>query len=80
MVFIPVRPGTVLGENDYRSFENVLSGQEIVAAGNLEGQMNHTLQSTISRVCWSFWQAADPFPNIELEQYLEQTIQNMGRL
>ena len=32
MVFIPVRPGTVLGENDYRSFENVLSGQQIVAA------------------------------------------------
>jgi Putative DNA-binding domain len=26
MVFIPIRPGTVLGENDYRSFENVIFG------------------------------------------------------
>lgn len=80
MVFIPVPPGTVLAENDYRSFENVLSGQQIVAAENLEAQMNQTLQSIISQVCWSFWQSADPFPNNELEQYLERTIQNMGRL
>jgi len=80
MVFIPVRPGTVLGENDYRTFENVLSGQQIVAAENLEMQLNQTLQSAISQVCWSFWQSADPFPTVELEQYLERTIQNMGRL
>lgn len=80
MVFIPVRPGTALAENDYRSFESVLSGQQIVAAENLEGQMNHILQSTISQVCWSFWQSADPFPNGELEEYLQRTIQNMGRL
>ena len=78
MVFIPVRPGTVLGENDYRSFDNVLSGQQIVAAENVEGQMNQTLQSVISQVCWSFWQSADPFPDDELEQYLGGTIRDSG--
>ena len=62
MVFVPVAAGTVLGENDYRNYESSLSGQQVVAAENLEAELTQTLQSVISQVCWSFWQSADPFP------------------
>jgi hypothetical protein len=80
MLFIPVAAGIVLDDNDYRSFEDVLSGQQIVAAENLEGQLTQTLQSVISQVCWSFWQSADAFPADDFQRYLEDTIRHMGRL
>jgi hypothetical protein len=80
MVFIPVAPEIVLGENDYRSFEDSVSGQQIVAAENLESQLTQTLQAVISQVCWPFWQSADPFPAAEFHRYLDETVQRMGRL
>jgi hypothetical protein len=80
MVFIPVQQGTVLAEDDYRSYENVVSGQQIDAAENLENQRTQILLSLISQICWSFWQSGDPFPNVRLQEYLERIIRDMGRL
>jgi hypothetical protein len=80
MLFIPVPQGTVFAEDDYRSYENVVSGQQIVAADNLESQRTQILLSLTSQVCWSFWQSADPFPEDQLREYLERIIRDMGRL
>lgn len=80
MLFIPVRLGAVLDEDDYRSYENVVSGQQIVPAETLETQQNQTLFSLISQVCWSFWQSADAFPNAQLQEYLGEIVRGMGRL
>jgi len=80
MVFIPVRTGEVLAEDDYRSYENAVSGRHIIAAENLANERNQVLLSLIAQVCWSFWQSADAFPEDQLQQYVERTVRDMGRL
>lgn len=80
MVFVPVGRGDVLHEDDFRGYENQLSGRQVTASETLQHDVVQVLDSVISQVCWPFWQSAEAFPAEQLRQTIERIVREMGHL
>lgn len=63
-----------------RCYDDVAQGQQIVEAENLEERREEILNEVLSQICWSFWQGHGLFPADPLRNYVQRTLQNMGRL
>jgi len=64
--------------NLYRSYEDEVTGKQLVAAENLGLGVDETLCSVISQVCWVFWQHPDAFPETRLAHHITRIVQQMG--
>lgn len=78
MLFLPgIRVG-VDDFNDYQSFEDTVSAAEVTQSERMTVDLVAVVQSLMRQVCWSFWQATDPFPAERLDQYIAGIVRDMG--
>ena len=80
MLFLPDLILAFLNQDDYRCYENTVTGTQVVAAENLRNSLAQTAQILISQVCWPFWQSASVFPEEAVQQYIQQIVRDMGQL
>jgi hypothetical protein len=79
LLFMPEVIVGTLDQNEYRSYENNVTGALIGAAENLGNDMAVNLQALFSQVCWAFWQSPSQFPGGRLRQYIGRLVQEMGQ-
>jgi hypothetical protein len=80
LLFMPNVMLADLDQDDYRCYEDNVSGTQIVAAENLRDCLVETVQTLIAQVCWSFWQSPSVFPEDALREYIQQIVRDMRQL
>jgi hypothetical protein len=80
MLFLPNVILALLDQDDYRCYENVVSGTLTIAAENLMSGLVEAAAALISQICWSFWQSPNAFPADAVQQYVQQMVRDIGQL
>jgi len=77
MQFLP-DPYRFHDADDYQCYEESVNVSEISSAELLQDGVTRIAQDVLAQVCWSFWQAAEQFPDAPFRDYIADTVRRMG--
>jgi Schlafen, AlbA_2 len=75
---MPFLPGQV-SFDEFRSVERNVTADADFSAETLDDRLEDVTSDIFVQLCWSFWQPAEPFPELPLRDYVLQVMREMGR-